>query len=212
MRIVCLSASNVKHKRENGSSLRICEEIKNQITEIDQNNSIKIVSLLDYKLTPCIFCGKCKDESVCAYDSNFNLLFDEFKTTDVIFLVIPHYMVIPSKLTIILEKLNQIYYTAWLRNPDEAWALKGKKIALIAHGGGDERSFDQYKNFILKPLNYVFSSFQFDVIGVNEEKPKGIVFGVKGMKDSEEFVFPDMIYDWDEIKQFIKPLVINAIQ
>lgn len=171
-----------------------------------------LITLLDYNFKPCIFCGKCANNSTCPYDKDFNKIFQLIKETDGLFLVVPHYSIIPAKLTIMMEKMNQFYYTAWIKNPKIDFSLKGKKVAIIGHGGSDERSFDHYKTMILGPLNYLFSSLQFNVIGLPEQTPPlGIVFGVTGFNETQESIFPDMVHDWVKTEQILEPLVVNYL-
>ncbi|MFX0115394.1 MAG: hypothetical protein ACFFB3_12665 [Candidatus Hodarchaeota archaeon] len=130
-------------------------------------------------------------------------------------MVVPHYAIIPSKLAKIMEKLNQVFYTAWIRDPNAKFALAGKKVAIIGYGGSDETGFDHYKENILKPLNFLFGSLQFQVIGIDDQTPKGIVLGVMEMNENDKSIFPDTVHDWKEIEEKIAPLaneIINHYQ
>ncbi|MHA2273400.1 MAG: flavodoxin family protein [Candidatus Hodarchaeales archaeon] len=212
MKILCISGSNVQHKRKSSASTKICQKIERIIEEKSEAKiDRETIALLDFKLTPCIFCGKCVENSKCAYDEGFNAIYSKIENSDGIIVVVPHYAIIPAKLTMMMEKLNQIYYTAWIRDPNAKFALAGKKVAIIGHGGSDERSFDHYKEYLIKPLNYLFGSLQFQVIGISEQTPKGEVFGVTGMKETEDSIFPDMVHDWDNIEERITPLVLATI-
>ncbi|MFQ5979159.1 MAG: flavodoxin family protein [Candidatus Heimdallarchaeota archaeon] len=213
MRTLCISASNVQHKKKSSTSTETCSLVEKIITE-DSSQAIEqeTIALLDYTLAPCIFCGKCSTSSKCTYDDAFNSIYSKILKSDVIFVVVPHYAIIPAKLTIIMEKLNQILYTAWIRDPNSKFELAGKRVGIIGHGGGDERSFQHYENCILKPLNYLFASLQFKVVGIDDQQPKGIVFGVTGMEETNESIFPDIVHDWQQIKEKITPLILNGIQ
>lgn len=212
MKILCISGSNVQHKWDGSASTKTCQIVERIIeeksaTKIDRET----IALLDFNLTPCIFCGKCVENSKCAYDEDFNAIYSKIENSDGIFVVVPHYAIIPAKLTMMMEKLNQIYYTAWIRDPNAKSALAGKKVAIVGHGGSDERGFDHYKESIIKPLNHLFGSLQFQVIGIDDQTPKGVVFGVTGMNETEESIFPDMVHDWKEIEEKIAPLVLAII-
>ncbi|MFX0115584.1 MAG: flavodoxin family protein [Candidatus Hodarchaeota archaeon] len=212
MKILCLSGSNVQHKRDSSASTKTCLMIERLIGEISlEKIERETIALLDYNLAPCIFCGKCIEISKCAYDEDFNAIYSKIEKSDGLFVVVPHYAIIPAKITMIMEKLNQIFYTAWLRDPNAKFALAGKKVAIVGHGGSDEKSFDHYKECIIKPLNYLFGSLQFQVIGIDDQRPKGVVFGVTGMNETEESIFPDMVHDWNEIEEMIAPLVFKII-
>jgi hypothetical protein len=115
-----------------------------------------------------------------------------------------------------MEKVNQLYYTAWLKNPDTAFALIGKKVAVIAHGGSvlpdNPDIVNVYRNLLLKPLHYSLRSFGMDVVGLDGNSDKGVLFGVDGYNNKEEEIFPDMVHNWNAIKETITPLVNQLIQ
>lgn len=65
---------------------------------------------------------------------------------------------------------------------------------------------------ILGPLNYLFSSLQFNVIGLPEQTPPlNTVFGIAGFNETKDSIFPDMIHDWVKIEQILEPLVVNFL-
>lgn len=65
---------------------------------------------------------------------------------------------------------------------------------------------------ILKPLNYLFSSLQFSVIGLPEQTPLfGTVFGFSGFSETKKSIFPDMVHDWEKTEQILEPLVVNYL-
>jgi multimeric flavodoxin WrbA len=190
--------------------------IKEIVQERQGSIHVETIRLVDYKLSNCIFCGQCLHAEQCIYDEDFNQIYQKLKESDRIVLVVPFYSVIPSKLTMIMEKVNQIYYTAWLKNPDLAFALRGKKIAVIAHGGSvlqDNPNVEQvYRSLLLQPLHYSLTSFGFDVVGLDGDHVQGRTFGVEGYDNREDAIFPDMIHNWIEIKDTISPLVDQLIQ
>lgn len=149
MKFLLFSSSNVQHKRNDNTSTKTWMKI---IDLLVRHSKVKIdtslITLLDYNFKLCIFCGECANNGIYPYDKDFNKIFQLLKESDGLFLVVPHYSIIPAKLTILLEKLNQFYYTAWIKNPKVDFSLKGKKVAIIGHGGGgDERIFDHIKQY-----------------------------------------------------------------
>jgi len=216
MKILSISCSNVLHKKDESASTKVCElvgEIAREGNEVIQN---EIIRLVDYKLSNCIFCGQCLNEAKCFHDDDFNQIYQKVREYERLILVVPFYSGIPSKLSMIMEKINQIYYTSWLKNPDEEFCLKGKKAAIIAHGGSNLQDYPEagktYQDLLLKPLNYSLESFGFDVVGLDEGSVKGEIFGVEGYNNKDNETFPDMIHNWVAIKEIISPLVNKLIQ
>ncbi len=214
MKIVMISCSNVLHKKDNSISTRVCELAEKVAGQQKQAVITETVRLGDYKLINCIFCGKCADGAGCVYDPAFNAVYQKLCKSDAIILVVPFYSVIPSKLTMLIEKINQLYYTAWIEQPQAKFTLSGKKIAVIAHGGSVLRDNPaaavNYRELLLKPLNYALKSLGLDVVGPGNENARGVIFGVEGYTESAVSIFPDMLHDWEAIETIISPLV-NAI-
>lgn len=202
MKILCISGSNVVHKRNDSGSTKTCELIQQIILgKTGKTHEIKILPLVEFNFKPCIFCGNCQNSNHCPYDPDFNSLYLEISHADLIYMVIPHYSIIPAKITMIMEKLNQLYYTAWLKSPDEPYPTSDKYVGLIGHGGSDEQSNEHYRQMILTPMEYIFTSMGFNVLGNGEENPNGIVFGVNSLKNDPSSIFPTMVHNWAGIEE-----------
>lgn len=207
MKILCVSASNVLRKKAESASTRACEIVRELIAQTGQNAiEVEVISLVDYDVKPCIMCGECLASGVCNYDPSFNAIYSQFQEAEGIFVVCPHYAPIPSKLIMVLEKIEEICYLAYCSKSE--FALKGKAVALIGHGGGTGQEIeDYYRQALLRPLAQAFLACGMDVVGPGETQPKGIVFGVTGIQQRENTVLPDMVHDWDEIRNRMEPLV-----
>jgi multimeric flavodoxin WrbA len=209
MKHLCISASNVKPKKNDSGSTKACEIIR-EIVE-DKDNSVEIMKLVNHKLKPCKFCGSCIKDGKCTKKDDFNDIFSEIKKADILYFVVPHYSIIPAKLTMIFEKINEIFYTKWINDPNFKWELKGKKAYIIAHGGTNieqmPEAINLYEKNLIEPMKFLLKSFGIEVMK-NGEKD-GYVFGVEKMKEKKKAIFPDMIHDWDKIKKDLKELFIN---
>jgi multimeric flavodoxin WrbA len=213
MKIVLISCSNVLHKKDSSISTRVCE-FAGKIARRQKDGILtETLRLCDYKLVNCIFCGRCSDQGRCAYDPGFNAVYQKLCESDAILLVVPFYSVIPSKLTMLMEKINQLYYTTWIERPQAKFTLAGKPIAVIAHGGSVLRDNPaaavNYAELLLKPLNYSLKSLGLDVVGPGNENARGVFFGVEGYKKSPDSIFPDMLHNWQEVEAIISPLVAS---
>jgi len=216
MKIVSISCSNVVHKRNDSTSTKVCELIAEIIHEINKGMQNEIVRLVDHQLINCKFCGKCVNIGQCIYDDGFNAIYEKIRSCDRLILVVPFYSVVPSKLTMVMEKMNQIYYSSWLKNPEQEYCLKGKKVAIIAHGGSNLEEYPEgrkiYQELLINSLNYSLGSLGFDIIRLDKSGVNGEVFGVEGYNNPEGALFPDMVHNWHRIKETISPLVKELIQ
>jgi len=216
MQITCISASNTVSKKDQSTSTRVCNLIKDQILEENEEIKVCIEPLMNYDLKPCILCGKCCDIDKCLYDENFNKLYRLVKSSDAIFFVVPHYSPIPSKLIMIFEKMNEILYANWIKDSTYLSPFKNIPIGIIGHGGMPEtkETLDYYHNHLVIPIANTLRSLTFNVIGVDEVYQHGAVFGLKDdhcIKKDANHIFPNIIQDYEMIKKRIEPLVVNVL-
>lgn len=219
MLVTCLSTSNTKLKGKDSASTKICEIIRDIIfkeynKDVDVN--VNVVPLMDYDIKSCNLCGKCSDDMNCVYDNDFNKLFKELSKSDKIFLVVPHYSPIPSKLIIMFEKINEILYGGWIKDKNFKSPLSKIKVGIIGHGGMPENEdvLNYYHNNLVTPIAKTLESLSFKTIGLNEKYPRGVVFGLKDetcIKVAKNELFPEISHDWELIKERIKPLVSNVM-
>lgn len=221
MKILCISASNVVDHKANSASTKTCELIQKIIIENyggDFTFETAVFSNLDMK--PCVMCGKCQENYSCSFDKDFNWLFSRILESDAVFLVCPHYAPIPSKVMIMLEKLQEFAYISYCAGRDKDFPINGKHISIIAHGGQRRDYEDCYKKAILQPLNGAFAAAGFDVVGAAQEggvgledgNPRGAVFGISDMKKVDNSLLPEMVHDWKDIEKRISPLVYSMIK
>lgn len=217
MKMLCISASNTKNMGANSTSTRVCGLISDIIRkEYDKAADIDIIQLSEYNLMTCNLCGNCSITNKCIYDPSFNHLLDKLSEADCIFWVVPHYSPIPSKLIIIFEKINEISYAAWLKNPEYKTPFYDKITAVIGHGGMVESPdvLKYYHDKLITPVVDTLTSLSFRIIPANEKFSKGIAFGLSNencFKKSEGNIFPDIVQDFELIQERIKPLIRNAI-
>jgi hypothetical protein len=114
----------------------------------------------------------------------------------------------------VFEKINEIIYAGWINNPNISVPFEGKPVGIIGHGGsyGSEAVLKNYHDNLVTPVANTLTSLSFDVIGVNEEFPKGAVFGLKDhncIRKTEGSIFPEIVEDWELIEERITPLIKN---
>lgn len=174
---------------------------------------VNIISLVDYEFKPCIMCGKCSETGKCISDESFNEIYSRILESDGIFLVVPHYATIPSKLTMILEKIQESCFIHYCKGNKSHFTLYKKPIGIIAHGG-QQISYEvlkYYKHALLDVVANSLAGVGMNIVGTNDEYPNGVIFGIKDMKAIEGKLLPDMVHDMGEIKERITPLVNNML-
>jgi len=214
MIITCISTSNVKSMKDNSASTKVCNIVRDIINE-DTGEEVKvnIVSLMEYDFKPCTMCAKCSDARKCINDEDFNEIYSLLQESDGIFLVVPHYAPIPSKLMMIMEKLQEHCFVGYCKDNNSKFSLHKKPVAIIGHGGQQtsEPVLKYYKKAILDLVANSLAGVGMKITAVNEEWPNGVTFGLKDMVMSEGSLLPDMVHDWDEIRTTIAPLVNNLL-
>ena len=213
MKICCISASNIKHAKQKSTSLKICNLIKKIILqEYFDDISIEIISLVDYEFNPCIGCGRCHAVDQCAIDHHFNMVYSKISNIDALFIVSAHYSPIPAKLSMVLEKTEQLAFIKRFNDESYRSPLFKKPVGIIGHGGGTEEISKYYKGPILDSIwNALSYPIEMDIVGVDVEQHNGIIIPVKRIKKIEGSIFPIQEYDWHDIEERIVPLIKNVI-
>lgn len=212
MFIACISASNIKHAGENSTSLKTCKLIKHMVESRTKHADVEIIPLVDYEFKPCIGCGMCYKQDQCINDSAFNQVYDILTAADALFIVSAHYAPIPSKLSILLEKIEQLAFLKRFNDENYRSPLFGKPVGIIGHGGGTEEIMKYYKTPVLDSIwNALSYPVEMDIVGANNDQNNGITFPVKSVKKAKNSIFPVQEYDWKDIEQRLDPLVNNVL-
>lgn len=162
MKILCISASNIKHKK---------------------------------------------------HDESFNVIYQKMQDSDCLFIVSPHYAPIPAKLSMILEKIEEMAYLHWFHDNSFKAALYNKPVGIIGHGGSDNRNaLSAYKRVILDNIADALKTSMLDVVGNGDTFPNGVVFMMDKYTRDENSIFPVQLYNWDIIRSEIAPLVENVLK
>lgn len=214
MKALCISASNIKHKKHNSTSTYTCRLIEEIIMNYIGNSAVvEVLSLTEYEPNPCIGCGKCYETNTCIHDESFNTIYQKMQDSDCLFIVSPHYAPIPAKLSMILEKIEEMAYLHWFHDHNYKAALYKKPVGIVGHGGSDDRNaLSAYKRVILDNIADALQTSMLDVVGNGETFPNGVVFMMDKYVRDENSIFPVQFYNWDIIRSEIVPLVENVLK
>jgi multimeric flavodoxin WrbA len=198
LNIAIISCSNVSSSGKGSISLRTAEQLKDRIKKLQDESSVHLVDLRDYRLTPCSMCEGCAETQRCVEDGDFNELFEVVSKADELMLVCPHYAPIPSKLSIILEKIGEISYLQFCAGKDRRHPTRGKKAGIIAHGGMIEGYHRLYSENILTPLTNVLESMGMKVVNRFGKEP--ICFGAKDFEKIDSKLPYEVVHDPDMLQ------------
>lgn len=212
LNILCISCSNVAGYSETGTSANVCRIIKKLVEkQAGASCTVNIEKLHDYNPAACNMCMACAGKNECVYDSHFNKLFQKICQADLVFYVIPHYSIIPAKLTIIFEKMQEICYVNGCRDRNYIFPLIGKRAALIGHGGSPKEMEPYYRTYILNTVASVLKSVGVKIATYGEQNDNGVVFGVTGYIKKEGKDVPDMQIDWIQVEEMISGYVSETL-
>ena len=215
MKIICISAANMKYAADKSTSLVTCQIIDNIIkTKLQRDDAqVDVIKLADAVLSPCTGCGECFLTGRCCADDDFNSIYARIAGSDAVFIVSPHYTPIPSKLCMLLEKMEQISYLPWFHDNTFQPKVQNIPVGIIAHGGGSgERELRSYKTMVLDTIANALQTIMMEVVGLNDEWPTGVVFPAKEVKRDIGQTFPIQYYDWADIEDRVSPLVVKVIE
>lgn len=210
-KIVCISASNIITAKGNSSSTKTCKIIKEMVEKNSKEFKVEIIDLIEYDLLPCNMCEKCIPSNKCQNNSSFNEINSIISNSDGIFIVCPHYAPIPSKLIILFEKLEEIFYLNYCINPDYKTPYLGKPVGIIGHGGMIDKYKDIYRSNLLIPISNVIKALGMDVVKLNNDY-EGVLFGVEGFVKNPSNLAPRIEHNWEKIRKTIKPLVETLVE
>jgi len=195
VKILCISASNnFRDGLSETSSFIICQRIIDKVKKKTPQADCSILELKEYILTPCVNCIKCLDNSRCVVNDAFNEIYEKILGYDVLFIVSPHYAPIPSKLCMLMEKMESIWFNPWLKDNAYQPEIVGIPTGVISHGGtGREGGLREYERVVNYPIaNWLFTipkpyenTRQLKLVGFNDDWKYGI--NVPPVKDFEEW-------------------------
>lgn len=170
--IVILSGS----PRRNGNTEIL---VKSFAEGARKHNNVDIVSVIDFKINPCIGCNSCKKNEFnkCFQDDDMSIIYEKLINTDILVIASPIYFYgISSQLKAIIDRFHNP-----IRNK-----FKIKKLGLILVGADKlEELFDS----IIIQYELCLRYFKLEDIGrvlVRGAESKGDVNNTDGVKDAYE--------------------------
>lgn len=197
-KIICISASNIVHSCNQSTSLVLCEKIASIVRQ--KGIICEIIDLRDSLLSPCIGCGKCYDSKRCYHDNTFNGIYESIIQADGVFFVSPHYAPIPAKLSMLLEKMEEITFLHWWKDNTYQSEVYGIPAGIISHGGGADWALKSYIAMVNDTIANALETIQLKTVAFDSDCTTGISLGVSRVIE-QSGIFPVQEYDWDSIMQ-----------
>ena len=214
MNLLTVSCSNVVDHKDRSASTRVCQLIAELATAERAGVRTTTLPLVDLDLHPCTMCGAClHSERHHCVDKSFNTVLDAMAGSDAVVLVVPHYAGIPSKLVMVMEKLQELTFLLAENGCQGESPLAGKPCGLIAHGGMVEEPdvLEYYCKNLLGPVRQAVEGVGMKVVGAGARQPWGVTFGITGMTRRPGSFVSEMEHDWDRIRARLAPLVSSIL-
>jgi hypothetical protein len=211
MKFVCISAANIEVARNHSASVRTCQLAGSILAFECPGASIEVVPLIDFDMKPCRMCGECVEFLRCTRDTAFNRVFEKMMSAQGLLVVVPHYAPLPSKLMMLLEKMQEMAYLGWCNDETNfRFPLSGVPIAIIGHGGQTApEALEYYQRTLVEPVAGAFAGCGLRIVGAGAQASHGVSFGIQSLKKVPGSIFVDIQHDWDDIRGRITPLVKN---
>ena len=214
MKVMCISSSNIINKSlYESTSYKICQSVINSLKNKDFQ--AEIIDLRTCILNPCTGCGKCYTTHRCWCDKEFNVIYNKIINSSAVFIVSPHYAPIPAKLSMLLEKMEQITFLHWGNNNSYQSEVHNLPTGIISHGGGADWALQEYKRMVNDTIGNALATIQMKLIPYSKDWNTGISFPVKNAYFIAGNIFPKQEYNWDEINKKVAEyvdLVISAVK
>lgn len=204
MKATYISASNmVLVHSENSTSYQLCEIAQTKMQQLLPSTQHQIIELKYHILLPCVGCGECFASHRCVQKDDFNHLYQEIIQSDVLIIVSPHYAPIPAKLTVLLEKMEQITFLHWGRDQSYRSEVLDKPVGIISHGGGGAWALQTYKSMVNDTIANALDTIQLKTIPFDTVWDTGISIPLQQANFTQHSIFPQQEYDWDAVTRSI---------
>ena len=209
MNAICISASIISNSYKESTSYKICERIKVILSQ--REIECEIIDLREFDLSPCIGCGKCFDSKRCCKDKDFNEIYNKIINSNCVFFVSPHYAPIPAKLSMLLEKMEEITFLHWWKDNTYKSEVYNIPAGIISHGGGSDWALSSYKAMVNDTIANALDTIQCKIVPYDDEWNTGISLPIHNVIEKED-IFPIQEYDWEMIEQKIQEYVKCVVQ
>lgn len=209
MKVLCISASNILHSKEHSTSQLLCSKISEILSE--QAVMCETADLRAYRLSPCIGCGNCFSSRRCCNDADFNVLYEKVIEADALFIVSPHYAPIPAKLSMLLEKMEEITFLHWWKDNLYRSEVYGTPVGIISHGGASDGALKSYQAMVNNTISNALDTIQCKTVPSNSEWNTGISLPVQSVLEGSG-IFPIQKYDWDLLAQTLRAYIALVLE
>lgn len=184
---VCLSAAN----RINGKEYQDCGQICRLVAGAFAARKIPcgILELGEVPLFPCRGCDRCLKEGKCVWDRDFNRIYEEIKQADYLFFLAPFCAPVPSRLSILFEKMKLDPTRNSFRESGAASPLAGKFAGVVTYedAGGRRKEKREHRVAANDILADALEELKVKIVPFNSKWSTGILISdnVLAQKEGE---------------------------
>ena len=193
MSLAIISASHYAGSGSASISLRAANLLKARLESDQPDRAVSVIDLRLFGVQSCVMCGDCASHPRCSRDVPFNDLLEVIRHQDELALIVPVYAGLPSRLVILMEKLQEMFWLRYSRNARTSEILRASRVGILAHGGQTEGFEEHYQASVIGPLSKCFHALGLAVL--NDTAPGPICFGVSGYESSGGEQFPRSTHD-----------------
>lgn len=205
MKVVAISAANIRHRPE-GTSLKLARAALERMQTLLPDVTTELIALVDKEVQPCVGCGGCAFTHICErFSDDFSRIYQQLLTADALIVVTAHYAPIPAKLCALFERVESISFLGWHNDPDFARPLAGKPYAVIGHCGAPQQIWESYYDVIFAPVkNALGFPVSMQPVKTGEWPYIGVMLGPSEIRKEADNPFPVQVYDESLIEQRIE--------
>lgn len=204
---MCISASHIVKNQKESTSYYISKMVAGELSE--KGISCGIVELREYELTPCAGCEQCAGYKKCIQDADFNRIYEQMTDADYLFFISPYCAPIPARLSVVLEKMEQIASGCRQKAHSHKWEMYGRLAGIIAYGEGGSKALENYKTMVNDTIASALCMMQVKTVPYNLKWDTGIVLPLDNACQirGEEWKQEELE---EEVRKYVKVIVQTA--
>lgn len=149
------------------------KEIADALLQLNLAHEINFIKMAELCIQGCTSCYECAKSKKCILDDDFEEVYNQLKDADAIFIIVPVYAMIPSRLTALFERFTSLLFATGLMNTDGN-PLLNKPTAIFSYCSNQICDETQLKiifqKFLMKDYSFTEVNYHYINNGVNADQ------------------------------------------